>query len=274
MKAPVATCLALAGLGFTTTQAHAVEPLDTFSARLGGYITQFDTQIRADGQTQRGNQIDLDKDLGLGQGNAIAYVGLTWRPWNDHEFGLAYYQDDASADRQIHRDFEFRGDLYTSDTTVHSERALDTYEAYYVWWAANNPTWTLGPRVGLVWYRIDLSLERTRNPDGTPVVNTFRDEVSADLPVPTLGGSWRYVPGGNTAWRLGADAGWFSLNTSGLNGDVYFGRLGVEWFPWERWGFSLDYTSRRIKVDADKSGFTGNFNFRDSGIRLSGVYRF
>ena len=92
--------------------------------------------------------------------------------------------------------------------------------------------------------------------------------------MPTLGGSWRYVPGGNSDWRFGADGGWFSLNSSGLDGDVYFARIGVEWFPWERWGFSADYTSRRIKIDADKSSFTGNLNFKDSGVRLAAVYRF
>jgi hypothetical protein len=273
MKRPLAALLAVASV-LVPLQSRAVTPLDVFSARLGGYITQFNTEVRADGQTQRGNTVDLDKDLGVGGGNAIAYVGATWRPWDNHEFGLGYYQDDASADRQIRRDFEFNGDLYQSNTTVHTERALDTYEAYYVWWAANNPTWTLGPRVGLVWYRFDLTLERTRDALGNPVTTTLRDEISADLPVPTLGGSWRFVPGGDTNWRFGADAGWFSLNSSGLSGDVYFGRVGAEWFPWEGWGFSLDYTSRRVKVDADKSSFTGNFNFRDSGIRLGVVYRF
>lgn len=273
MKRPIFALLAAVPL-LVPCAAGAVTPLDVFSARLGGYITQFDTQIRADGTSQRGNEVDLDKDLGLGQGNAIAYVGLTWRPWDNHEFGLGYYQDDASADRQIRRDFEFRGDLYTTNTTVHNERALDTYEAYYVWWAANNPTWTLGPRVGLVWYRFDLTIERTRDALGNPVTNTFRDEVSADLPVPTLGGAWRYVPGGDAPWRFGADAGWFPLNAGGINGNIYFGRLGAEWFPWERWGVSLDYTWRRVSVDTSKSSFTGNFHFRDSGIRLGVVYRF
>jgi len=273
MKRPFAALLVAAPL-LLPSVAGAVTPLDTFSARLGGYVTQFDTEVRADGQSQRGNTVDLDKDLNLGQGNAIAYVGATWRPWENHEFGIGYYQDDASADRVITRDFEFNGNPYQTNTTVHAEDSIDTYEAYYTWWAANTPTWTLGPRVGLVWYRFDLTLERTRDPNGVPVINTVRDEVSADLPVPTLGGAWRYVPGGDSPWRFGADAGWFSLNSGGVSGDVYFARLGAEWFPWENWGFSLDYTSRRINVDTDKSSFTGNLNFRDSGLRLGVVYRF
>lgn len=255
--------------------AQAVTPLDTFSGRFGGYIKQFDTEVRADGQTQQGNEIDLDRDLGLaGQGNAIAFVNATWRPLDNHEFGIGYYQDDTSATRRITRTFDFDGNTYTANSTVHAENAIDTYEAYYVWWAANNPNWALGPRLGLTWYRIDLSIDVQLDANGNTATNSQRGEVSADLPVPTLGGSWRYVPGGDSAWRFGADGGWFSLNSSGIDGDVYFARVGVEWFPWERWGFSADYTSRRVKIDADKSGFTGNLNFKDSGVRLGAVYRF
>ncbi|MGY3266744.1 hypothetical protein [Lysobacter sp. HA35] len=254
--------------------AQAVTPLDTFSARFGGYIKQFDTQVRADNATVQGSEVDLDRDLDLGQGNAIAYINMSWRPLDNHEFGIGYYQDDTSASRQLSRTIEFDGNTYQANAVVHAENAIDAYEAYYVWWAANNPNWSLGPRLGLTWYRIDLTLEIERDAAGAPVTNHSRGEVSADLPVPTLGGAWRWVPGGDSAWRFGADGGWFSLNSSGLDGDVYFARVGVEWFPWERWGFSADYTSRRVKIDADKSSFTGNLNFRDSGVRIGVVYRF
>ena len=274
MKVPVATWLALAGLALAPSQAAAVEPLDTFSARLGGYITQFDTKVRGDTTTDRGTEIDFDKDLDLAQGNAIAYLGLTWRPWNDHEFGLNYYQDDASSERQINRTFEFNGTTYTANSTIHSESAIDTYEASYVWWAANNENWAAGPRLGLAWYRFDLEIRLDRDANGNPVSGARRDSVSADLPVPTLGASWRWVPAGNEAWRVGADGGWFAANAGGLNADVWFGRIGVEWFPWENWGFSLDYTARKINGDADTSDFLGSLDFLDSGIRLGAVYRF
>jgi hypothetical protein len=126
MKIPVASCLVLAGV-LAWSNAGAVEPLDTFNAHIGGYITQFDTKIRGDTQTQQGNEIDFDRDLDLAQGNAIAYAGVSWRPWTNHEFGLNYYQDDASAERRINREFEFNGTTYQANSTIHSESAIDTY---------------------------------------------------------------------------------------------------------------------------------------------------
>ena len=59
-----------------------------------------------------------------------------------------------------------------------------------------------------------------------------------------------------------------------IDADVTTGRFGVEWFPWENWGASLDYTARRIEADAQRKSFDGNFRFIDSGLRLGVVYRF
>jgi hypothetical protein len=261
-------------LAAAATEAGAVEVLDTFSARVGGYITQFDTKIRADGQTDQGTRIDLERDLGMDQSNTVAFVAVAWRPWEKHEFGLSYYQDDGSATRQIDRDIEFNGNLYQTSSTVHAELNLDAYEPYYVYWAANRDTWSLGPRFGLVWYRIDLGLEMRLDANGDPVGSGgVRGEASADLPAPSIGGSWRWVPGGND-WRLSADVGYFSANINDIDADVTFGRFGVEWFPWENWGASLDYTARRINADAEKTDFDGNFRFIDNGLRLGVVYRF
>lgn len=274
MKTRLLASTAAVLLAATATESRAVEVLDTFSARIGGYITQFDTKIRADGQTDEGTRIDLERDLGMDQSNTVAFVAASWRPWEKHEFGLSYYQDDGSATRQIDRDIEFNGNLYQTSSTVRAELNLDAYEPYYVYWAANRENWSLGPRFGPVWYRIDLGLEMQLDANGDPVGSGgVSGEASADLPAPSIGGSWRWVPGGSD-WRLSADVGYFSANINDIDADITFGRFGVEWFPWENWGASLDYTARRINADAQKTDFDGNFRFIDNGLRLGVVYRF
>src|SRR5688572_26985560 len=77
--------------------ALAVEPLDTFSVRIAGYISKFDTELRADGETLRGTQVDLKRDLGLDSDSTIGLISASWRPLDDHEFGIAYYQDGFNA---------------------------------------------------------------------------------------------------------------------------------------------------------------------------------
>jgi hypothetical protein len=131
----------------------------------------------------------------------------------------------------------------------------------------------LGPRLGLVWYSVDLKLDLRIDANGNPVGGgSVSSDTSADLPAPTIGGSWRWTP--SEDWRISADGGYFSADIGDVDGDVWFGRVGVEWFPWERSGFSLDYVISQINLDADTSNFDGNFDFTDSGVRLGYVYRF
>lgn len=268
---PIASLLTVATLALPVP-ALAVEPLDTFSARIGGYITDFSTEVRADGETGRGTLIDLERDLGLDESNTIGFIGLNWRPWEHHEFGFSYYKDDADARRVLQRDIEFDGTVYETSTTVRTEVNIDAYEAYYVWWAASREDWALGPRVGLIWYSLEMSLAVELDANGNQVGGAISREVDADLPAPTIGGAGRWTPAED--WRVSAELGYFSADINDVDADVTFGRVGVEWFPWERTGFSLDYTASKIEADVNKNSFRGNLDFTDSGLRLGVVYRF
>lgn len=262
----------LAMLSCLACSAHAAEPLDTFSVRVGGYISTFDTEVRADGETDSGTTIDLERDLGLDEDAVIGYVAVAWRPWENHEFALAYYGNKTDETKQLSRDIEFDGTVYEASATVRSEFDVTAYEAYYVWWAASHESWALGPRAGLVWYSADLSIDVEIEADGEQAGGTVNRGISADLPAPTIGAAWRWSP--SEDWRISADAGYFAADFNDVDADVLFGRAGVEWFPWDRVGFTLDYVVSRIEADARKSSFNGQFDFVDSGIRFGAVYRF
>ena len=265
-----ATLLSLAALSALALPAQAVEPLDTFSVRIGGYTSSFDTEVRADGQTDRGTEVDLERDLDLDPDNLVGFVGFTWKPFENHEFGFSYYGNDTSKTHVIDREIEFDGDVYEIGATLDSDFDVDAYEASYVWWVANHENWALGPRFGLVWYSVDLKLSMERDASGNP--STVRGEVNTDLPAPTIGFAWRWVPAED--WRVGAEAGYLSAKVSDVDADIGFGRAGVEWFPWENWGFSADYVVSRIKAGSEQDDFDGDFNFVDRGFRLGAVYRF
>ena len=273
MKLAGISTLAFGLLALAPLQARAVEPLDTVSFRIGGYVTSWDTEVRADGTTGRGTEIDLKRDFGLDDSATIGYVGFTWRPWENHEFGLTYYQDDADASRTITRDISFQDTTYLANSTVSADVGIDAYEAYYVWWGARRENWALGPRVGIIWYRFDLALALQVDVNGNQTGGSRREEANTDLPSITLGGAWRWTPGNSSNWRVGADLGYFKANVNDVDGDVLFGRIGGEWFPWENSGFTLDYTISRINVDVNKSDFFGDVNFTDSGLKLGYIYR-
>ena len=179
----------------------------------------------------RGTDVDLERDLGVDNSATIGYVGASWRPWENHEFGLTYYQDDADATRMITRDITFEDTTYTANSIVSVDVGIDAYEGYYVWWAAQKENWSLGPRLGLIWYRLDMAMALQVDVNGNAAGGAFREEAQADLPSLTLGGAWRWTPGGHNKWRIGADAGYFKANVNDVDGDVTFGRIGVEFSP-------------------------------------------
>ncbi|TQD51299.1 porin family protein [Lysobacter aestuarii] len=274
MHRPLSIALSLLLLASVAVPVHAVEPLDTFSIKLGGYASRFDTQLSVDGGNLEGTEIDLDRDLNLDQDSTIGLVGISWRPFEHHEFGLNYYQDDVSATKVLQRDIVFDGVTYETDTTVRAERNLDTYEAYYVWWAASHENWALGPRLGLVWYNLDFGIDLTVDANGNPVGSGagFDRDANGDVPAPAIGGGWRWTPADD--WRISADLGYFSADISDVDANVTYARAGVEWFPWDNWGFWVDVTANRIDADLKKDDFRGNFDFREEGVRVGVAYRF
>ena len=177
-----------------------------------------------------------------------------------------------SGRKQLNRDIVFEDVIYELGATIKAEYHLDAYEANYTWWAASHENWALGPRVGLIWYRFDLGIDLVLDANGNPVVGSIGDDASADLPVPTIGANWRWTPAQD--WRISAEAGYFTADINDIDGDVTYGRVGVEWYPWERFGFGLDYTASRIDATVRKTDYNGDFRFTDDGLRLGMTYRF
>lgn len=268
------TLLAVAAILATAPgAAAAIEPLDTFSVSLGGYVTRFDTRIRADGEALGGTSIDLSRDLGVDSDDMIGFASVTWRPFERHEIGLAYFSNDVSGERKLQRDIVFEDNVYAASATVRGRYDLDAVEAYYTWWGFLNENWALGPRLGVTWYRIELGLELEADINGNPVVDgTLENSVGADLPAPTLGAAWRWTPAED--WRIVADAGWFSTKINNIDGNVTYARAGVEWHPWPRVGLMLDYTLSDIDARTDRDAFRGHLELRNSGLRMGVLYRF
>ena len=253
--------------------SQAVEPLDVFSFRIGGFVNRFDTRLQADGELQAGTAVDLERDLNMDPDHALAFVALTWRPFQRHELGLSYFRESNDSIWTLERDIVVDGTLYEATTTVEAAYDLDAYETYYVWWGVARHDWALGPRVGLIWYELDFDVRMTLDANGDPVgQGGAQTEIGADLPAPAIGLSWRWTPA--RKWRVLAEAGYFSAHAGEVDADVVYGRAGVEWFPTERFGLMLDYSLSDVDMDSEKRGFHGRLNPKHSGHRLGLVYRF
>lgn len=250
----------------------SLQPVDRGSIQLGLTLPDFDTTVRADGQSGNGTSVDLARDLGLENSNVVGSLALTWRPWQDHEFSLTYFNDDSDATRRIDREIEFDGTVYEVDSTLRSELDVDAYTLAYTWWMKHEETWAIGPRLGLIYYDVDLGLQLTIDSNGNDVSGGASASASPQLPMPVVGASWRWVPARN--WRLKLDGGYFSADINDVDGSVSFINGSVEWFPWQDWGLSLNYAYQSLDIDAVRSDFDGDLEFINRTATLGVIYRF
>jgi len=265
--------LVLALLAAAPGAALAVEPLDRFSFSVGGFATDLDTRIRADGDTILGTPIDLSRDLGLDPDSTLTFVRVAWRPFGKHEFGLSHFSNRTNIDHRLEHDIVFEDQVYTAGATVNARYGLDSYDASYTWWAWSEKNWALGPRLGLTIYRVNLGLELALDVDGNPVAGaSLSEKYRGDLPAPTLGAGWRWTPA--EQWRISADVGWLKTTINNIDGEVGYARAAVEWYPWERVGLTLDYSVTDISASTERRLFTGHLDLRQSGTRLGLIYRF
>lgn len=267
----LATSMSGLALLAAAVTAPAVEPVDRYNIWIAGYLTKFDTDVRADGETSTGTPIDLEQDLSLEPSDLVATIAGNWRPFERHQFGLSYYQDNSSSTRQIQRSFVFQGQTYDALSTVKASMSTDIFAFQYTWWAALKDNWALGPQFGLIWYRFKLGIDLQLDVNGGQASGTREGTAKANLPSPSLGFGWSWTP--HDQWRLSTEAGYFAINVDPIDARVVYGRVAVEWFPWEQAGFRLDYTANDIEAKSDRERFRGKLNFLDSGIRLGFIYR-
>lgn len=260
---------ALALLGSLPVSAQ-VTPLDQVSVNVAAALPDNSIDFDFDSNTSN-RSVDFNDDLGLDTNSIIAQVGVTWRPWDNHQFGFTYFGNDASNTRTLDNPVEWNGVVY--DGTVKSEFDFAAYDVSYIWWALNQDRYALGPMFRLTYIAIDTKIDLTIDADGEPIVDdSFKQSGNTDIPAPTIGGAWRWVPADN--WRLNVEAGYMQANINDFDGSAFVASGGLTWFPWENWGFSLNGIFIDFDVDTSNSNFSGSLNASQWNYNVGVTYRF
>jgi hypothetical protein len=262
--------LAALVLAVPAAASAQVAPLDRVSVSVAAAFP--DNSIDFNFESNSSNEsVDFESDLGLDTNNLIAQVGATWRPWENHQFGLTYFGNSTDNTRTLDEPIEWNGVVY--DGTVKSELDFAAYDISYIWWAKNEQSYALGPMFRLTYITIDSKIDLTIDADGEPVVDdSFKRSGNTDIPAPTIGGAWRWVPAAN--WRINAEAGYMQANFSDFDGSALVASGGVTWFPWENWGIGVNGIYIDFDVDTDNDDFRGDLSASQWNYNLAFTYRF
>lgn len=250
--------------------AQAITPLDKASFSLGLAIPDDSTKIDFNANVS-GTPINLKRDLGLETDNFIATMSATWRPWENHEFGFGYFTNNASRTRALADPIEWDGVVY--DGTVKTKIDVSTSDLSYIWWGLNKENYALGPMLRLSYITLDAQINLAIDADGVPVLDdSFKRTENTDIPAPTIGFAWRWVPADQ--WRLNMNAGYMQASFGEFDGSALVASGGIAWFPVENWGFSLNALYMNFDVNKTNLNFDGNINVKQSNYNLGVTYRF
>jgi hypothetical protein len=124
------------------------------------------------------------------------------------------------------------------------ELKLDFAKLAYKWWMGSGNT-VFGLGAGAAYYKLDLKANASASLNQS--VAATASEYSDSAVAPLLEFGLRHAV--NPDLRLFADASGMKKSGGRLNGEIYNGTVGVEWFPVKNVGVVFDYGVSQINLN-------------------------
>jgi hypothetical protein len=240
-------CVASAGV-----LADPSPALDRFSLSAGGYYVDPTFRIGVNTPYGRADTGDIDRDhTTLGRVRSEILFG-------DHQ-GLSfdYYRYDNDFNAAIARTAFVNGAAVTGDASATASLKVDLAQLAYKWWIGSGNS-VFGIGVGAAYYKGKLDYVASGSLNGVSGSAAGSTEGHAVAPLLELG--WRTALTDNV--RLYAEASGVKKNGGNLNGHIYNGAVGVEWFPFKNVGVAADYGISKIALHRDVASNDADLNIK------------
>jgi len=269
MRAAIPVFLIMLFCATVTTATQADEtpnPLvDTVEVKVGGFFTSLDTNIRLDISTEDlGTIIDLEDDLDFSSSEEIwrlsgAYLfGRTRR----HQLKLEYYKLSRDSMATIDEEIEWEDEVFPIEAEVTGFFDVEFAQLSYTYWAMSREKTALGATLGVVQIGLKAGIDLV---EATQALSAGTD-VNTDVPVPLLGLQLRQEIVPRLLFIAGAQYIYVS-SIGDYSGNVLFAMGGLEYRPWEHFGFGVNYEYGKLEVEAEKGDFTGELDFTVHGLQ-------
>jgi hypothetical protein len=265
MKATLAWSIPVA-IGFALANsvccAEPENPLtNRFSVSLGTFFLNTGTTVRVDGAGRMGTEVDLERDLGVGNVDRFR-ADAYWRFRERHKLRAMYFDSSQSRSRQIDRDIVFRDTTYPVDAQVETEFGMTVSEIAYEYAFVRREKWELAGSIGVHQLRFDLDLSTS----GETQSVSASESASANGPLPVLGlrGVWRF----SDKFYADAQVQFFKISLDPYDGRLEDYMASLVWQPFKHVGFGAGYNSFVTRLDVSGSEFDGHLRWRYSGARV------
>ena len=228
--------------------------LDRFSVSAGAFYADPKLGISADTNYGRIDAPDHNADHAtLPRVKAELLFG------DSHGLSFDYYRYDKSYDPSLSADTVINGQTVSGTASLDGKVKLDLAQLAYKWWIGSGND-VVGLGLGAAYYSAKLSGTATASALGQTVSGTDSVSESAYAPLVELGYRHAFTPN----LRLVADASGVKKNGGRINGHIYNGSVGVEWFMAKNVGLVADYSISKIRLNRDGDK-TANLDIRLTG---------
>jgi hypothetical protein len=239
----------LSALAGALAHADPSPALDRVSIAAGGFNAE--PKIHVEGDTRYGHVETPDDELGhttLPRIKAEVLLG------DSQGLSLDYFRYDKDYDPTFAGQAVRNGQAVSGSAVVHGKLQLDLAQLAYKWWLGRgNDVFGIGVGAAYLHARVSGNGSATVNGltgvAGVPANFSVSGGGSASESefAPLLEFGWKHAF--NPDLRLFADASGIKKNGGNVDGHIYGGAVGVEWFPARQVGLVLDYGIQKIKLN-------------------------
>ena len=226
---------------------------DRFIFSAGGFWPDKSLKIQVDGSEPE-EEIDFEEDLKLSDREATWALNFRWRFGEKWSVFGQYWEVSDSGGAVLEEDIEWGDIVFKEGTFAQTGMDLSVARVFFGRKFGNKPNQEWGIGAGLHWLEISTFLEgQILSSEGELVFD--RQSVSADFPLPNIGGWYGYSWSPN--WMFHTRVDWLSASIGDYSGGLWNAQAGVDWRFWRNFGLGLNYNFFQLDVDIDKSDWRG-----------------
>jgi hypothetical protein len=243
---------------------------DDFLISLGGFLPSKEFKIRVDGQVP-GADIDFGDSVDVSNDETTGSLVFRWNFGEKWSLSGQYWGTEDSGQAVLGEDLSWGDNVLKAGSNVGAGISNDVARLFVgrTFFTDEGDNHEFGLGLGLHWLQIEAYLEGEffLNDEST---GFRREQVSADLPLPNIGGWYWYSL--SPRWLLVTHLDWFSASIDKYSGSLWNAGVGINFQAWEHVGFGLSYNYFKIDVDVEESDWYGKAEVTQDGPFLSATF--
>ena len=268
----------LLGSLFTASLVHAddLHPMldSKVYAAVGGFFASRAFRAAADGSFEPNTPVtlvDFDAGVKVNDSPQLFLAEIQWQFSENWNLGLQYFGATRAVQRTLDSTIEWEGITYEIGADVRAETDVDITRVVFSRHFRQKNGHHFKLAAGLHWLNVSAQISGDATlDDGSSVFAVSK--ASASLPIPNIGGAYRYSP--SEKWLFSVRMDWFSASLDGYSGGIWNTMASTNYRFSEHLGIGLGYQFFQIDGTLSEDRWNGDLKVRLHGpfLQVAGFW--